>query len=441
MSALDSTLKSFRFASIFFEVFSEFPYDYEFDELGILRRTSRPECPVCGNPMNKNGYNSYTKKGLGTIRIGRWSHNNCGVCLEEDRSFWRNLIDKFFLLLKKLTMVLKRHHMSYVAMSEVLSFIYPRSQETCRNLLANYLKNIEFSESEFKKADSILIIHYDEQHPKQGRAQKFRLTLFDHMKAEPIADELYDDKSPETIKEFLGKYLDPKKPVFIVTDFYSSYPNVFDDFFENGYYHQKCLLHLNKLIVKGFSRNCSMENELLKYEFLNIFYDRSKEVRYLKRRVRKERSKKNTSGYRDWLKKTKHAFHKYLRKLENKRRRKKKSLKLRSHNGSVRMLNKLMRNYNTFPKKIQKRLRMIGKNWSYLTMFHHFKGAPATNNVIENYYSTSLKSHQKRQYTSDKGIKDQIKLARLRRLGRLGKSRTTIPKLLRLFAPFSIDPG
>ncbi len=46
----------------------------------------------------------------------------------------------------------------------------------------------------------------------------------------PIVDELYDRKSPETIKTFLEAYLDPTRQTFVVTDLYSSYPGVFGDF-------------------------------------------------------------------------------------------------------------------------------------------------------------------------------------------------------------------
>jgi len=436
MSTINTTLNNFCYASTLMEVLSEFPHDYEFDENEVLRRTPRPFCSVCGKPMNKNGYNSYTKKGLGTIKVGRWSHIECDVHLEENRTFWENLTAGFFALLANLTQVMRRHHLSYEGMSEVFSFIYPRSKESSRMLFINHMNHIEFPEQR-----DVMIVHYDEQHPKQGRAQKFRLTLLNGATKEPIADELVDSKRPEIIKAFLARHLDPTQPVFVVTDFFRTYPAIFEEFFVNGFYHQKCLLHLNKLITKEFSRRCSMADELLKYELLNIFYDRSREIRYLKKLVREEEMVKGAREYYHWLKQAKREFHTYLRKRERARRRKKANLALRTHNGSVRVFNRLMKKYDAYPKNIQKRLRMIRTNWAQLTIFHHFKGAPATNNAIENYYSTSLKSHQKRQYTSEQGIKNQMKLARLRRLGRLGSSRKTIPQLLRRFAPFSIKPG
>jgi len=49
---------------------------------------------------------------------------------------------------------------------------------------------------------------------------------------------------------------------------------------------------------------------------------------------------------------------------------------------------------------------MIEKNWKYLTAFYFVEGAPATNNLLEN-YSTSLKTNRKKQLR-EKGIKNQF---------------------------------
>src|SRR5674536_373124 len=74
--------------------------------------------------------------------------------------------------------------------------------------------------------ENVLVVCYDEQHPKKGRCQKYRLTLFDPKTQRPLADELFDDKSSETIKNFLKKHLDTSEPVFIVTDFDKRYPEI-----------------------------------------------------------------------------------------------------------------------------------------------------------------------------------------------------------------------
>ncbi|AKB52657.1 Mobile element protein [Methanosarcina barkeri str. Wiesmoor] len=93
-----------------------------------------------------------------------------------------------------------------------------------------------------------------------------------------IADELFEDKSPETIKKFLRKNLDSSEPVFIVTDFDKRYPNILKEVFGEKLVHQYCLMHLNKLIVSDFPKKTTIEQELLKYKLLNIFYNSENEI-------------------------------------------------------------------------------------------------------------------------------------------------------------------
>jgi len=66
------------------------------------------------------------------------------------------------------------------------------------------------------------------------------------------SDELFDKKDPETIKVFLVRYLNPDKRTFVVTDLFSSYPDVLHEFFGDKLIHQLCLLHLSKRIVNDF---------------------------------------------------------------------------------------------------------------------------------------------------------------------------------------------
>src|SRR5665648_1247749 len=79
--------------------------------------------------------------------------------------------------------------------------------------------------------ENVLVVCYDEQHPKKGRCQKYRLTLFDPKTQRPLADELFDDKSSETIKNFLKRNLDTSEPVFIVTDFDTTSPEILKEVF------------------------------------------------------------------------------------------------------------------------------------------------------------------------------------------------------------------
>ena len=435
MSIIESTLNNFSYVPILQEIFFSFPHEYEFTKRGTIRRIERPICPRCGKSMVKNGYNSYIKKRLGTVKVGKWCCTKCKVSLEEDKTFWENLKDEFFEALAHMTRILKDHKVSYEGISDIFALVYPRSRETVR---LQFTKSID--EVKIPVDTNFFVIHYDEQHPRKGRCQKFRLTLLDSSSRTPIADELFDDKSTETIEKFLGKYLDPEKPVYIVSDLDRRYPGILKRFFTNGYYHQPCLTHLNKRIVNDFPRKCTFQLEYLKYRLLNIFYDRTKELQYLRRLIEKEEKRKDRSGYKQWVKRAWRRFRDHIRKWKNRRRRKKERLKMRSYNGSVLVFNKLVDEYDNFPDYVQKRIDMISKNWENLNTFRMIKDGPATNNAIENYYSTSLKTHQKRQYTSDEGIERQMKLSWMKRAGMLKYEGKTLLQIMIKFMPFR-DPG
>lgn len=164
---------------------------------------------------------------------------------------------------------------------------------------------------------------------------------------------------------------------------------------------------MNKLIVKDFPKNTSIEQELLKYRLLNIFYNREKEIEMLRRLELEEREIiQSKEAYKLWIKKAEKNF------------------------------NELLYEKSSFDVKIQNRLKMIKKHWINLTVFHYIPGAPATNNAIENYYSTSLKTHGKKQFRTDTGIVNQIRLSSMKRAGMFDEPKTTLLELFRLFIPF-----
>ncbi|AKB27969.1 Mobile element protein [Methanosarcina siciliae T4/M] len=283
------------------------------------------------------------------------------------------------------------------------------------------------------------MVHYDEQHPKEGRCQKYRLTLLDAKSQRTIADELFKDKSPETIKKFLQKNLDASEPVFIVTDFDKRYPDILKEIFRDKLVHQYCLMHLNKLIVNDFPKNTTIGQELLKYRLLNIFYNRENEIKFLEELQSEELNViNNKEKHQEWSKKAKKEFNQYRHKLKLEIRRKKKNLPLNSLEKAKYNFDRLMENIRTYDEKVQKRLWMINKHWLNLTLFHYLPGAPATNNPIESYYSKSLKTDNKKQFRTEKGIENQIKLTQMRRLNLLKKPQKSFMELFRLFSPFKL---
>ena len=435
MVTINSTLNNFSEIPIFHNVFNGFGNEYEYTENEIFRTKKPPQCPKCANNMMHNGFNSYTKKGLGTIKIGKYLCKSCDKLIEEDRSVWENLKTLFSELLGELYQMLRINHVSYNSISDIMQLIFPQSKSTVFREFNLAIENVEIPPLE-----NVLIVHYDEQFPKEGRTQKYRLTILDAITKRPLADELFDKKDPETIKQFLSVNFDTSKPIFIVTDFYSSYPSILKEVFGDNLIHQYCLLHLNKLIVNDFPKNTTMAQELLKYRMLNIFYNREKEIEMLRKLELEEiEIIQNEEAYKPWIKKAKKAFYEFVHELELSRRRENENLEINSLEKAKENFNELMKQINSFDIKIQKRLRMINKHWMNLVVFHYLEGAPATNNAIENYYSTSLKTHRKKQFRTERGILNQIKLSSMKRAGMFDGTNRTILDLFRLFRPFAID--
>jgi hypothetical protein len=432
MVTVVSTLKNLSEIPTLMKICSGFGNEYEYTANNIFRRKLSPPCPKCGYRMVHNGFNEYTKKGLGTVKIGKYLCKRCDETLEEDRSIWEKIKTGFFNQLSLIYQQLRLNHVSYEGISDILSLIFPQSRSTVFREFNHTMENVEIPPLE-----NVLVVHYDEQFPKEGRCQKFRLTILDAKTKRQLADELFDDKDPKTIRDFLTSKFDTSKPIFIVTDFGTSYPKILKEVFGDNLIHQYCLLHLNKLIVKDFPKNTSIAQELLKYRLLNIFYNREREIEMLSKLELEEREIiQSKEAYKLWIKKAKNEFYRFVHELELSRRRQKENLELNSLEKAEKNFSELLNEKSSFDIKIQNRLKMIKKHWINLTVFHYIPGAPATNNAIENYYSTSLKTHRKKQFRTDTGILNQIRLSSMKRAGMFEEPKTTLLELFRLFTPF-----
>jgi hypothetical protein len=436
MTEIQLSLINFPHREILSTILSGFSNDFEFTANGVFRRTAPPLCPDCGYPMSLNGYNTYRKGHLGKVNIGRYLCGACGKSIEEDRTFWNNLKTGFFDILTEICLRLRLNHVSYELIEEIMSFIYPRDKDTIRNIVQSAIEVQEVPD-----VKNIQIVHYDEQHPKAGRNQMYRLTLLDSISGQVIADELFDSKDADTIEAFLRRNLDTHKPIFIVTDLYRGYSEIFKRVFGNKVTHQLCLLHLNKLIVNDFPRKTSIEQELVKYKLLNIFYNRDLEIEFLSCLIEEERAmlQKSHKEYKAWIKEAKRLFHEFLHNLELKRRREDKNLELRTYYEALNNFKDLFGKIDSFETAVRRRLMKIEELWPKLTAFYLFDNAPATNNALENYYSISLKTHRKKQLDVI-GIEDQMKLSALKRSGILGRPQRTLLDAFFMFIPF-LDTG
>ena len=394
---------------------------YEFTSKKVFRRKTYVICS-CGNEMRHNGYDFVRKKGFGKAKVGKQLCPICGRQHHEDKGFWKNLLSEWIKTTTSLIMTLRTSDVAWKVISKIMGFIVPCSKDKTRYLFNNRIEQFEYPQEKF------LIVNYDEQHPKRGRTQKFRLTLLNYLTGIPIAEGLFDNKDEETIESFLRAHLDTEKEIVIITDCDRRYPEIFKRIWGKKVIHQKCLLHLNKLVVKDFGKNTTLLNEYNKYLILNIFYNRRKELKFLERLIKKQDKKcfGDSKEKGEWNKKARQKFRDYVKDLENNRRRKGKNLTQRKLSNAKELFEGLSEQRILFPKQARKRLEMIRENWNYFTNFYHIKGCPATNNAIENYYSTSLKTHRKKQLRTDRGIINHMRLSALKRIEDFSKPEKTL---------------
>jgi len=241
MTIIRCNLLNFSQKDNLLSIFGEYSNEFEYTADGIFRRTVPPACPKCKSHGNHNGYNTYYKKGLGYVKTGRYICSICEESYEEDRNFWIKFKTKFFSTMEMLYQRFRDNHVSYEGSADLMEIIFPRGKDTICNA---FNRSVEKAKVPSIKQYDILVVYYDEQHPKAGRTQKFRLTLLDHITRRPIADELFDSKDSATIKKFLEKHLDPNKLTFVVTDLANGYPATFQEFFGKNLILQFCLMHL-----------------------------------------------------------------------------------------------------------------------------------------------------------------------------------------------------
>jgi len=140
MPTLDYTALDLQYMSSSSYSFEEFSNDLECTADGIFRRAIPPLCPECGVPMNRNGYNAYCKKYIGSIKMGRYICPCCDESLEEDRSFWEELKKGLFDVLDVFYQQLRFYNVPYKGISAIMKLVFPRGKTTIYNAFMNALR-------------------------------------------------------------------------------------------------------------------------------------------------------------------------------------------------------------------------------------------------------------------------------------------------------------
>jgi len=415
MNIIDTTLKSFSLSNEIKSLFIGMD-GYQYTKKGVIRSIKKSICPNCHKECSRNGWDSVTKKDILTLKIGRFRCLSCNIEIKKDTTFFTRIINSWYETISNFILRLKDRDVALRVISELMNFLTPMSKDTVLNKICLAVKKLIIPEIELKYQ----IVHYDEQHPKKGRFQKYRLTLLCATTRKVIADELYDDKDSSTIKMFLSEHLDTSKELIIITDGCPWYPKTFKDLWGNNFKHQMCVLHLNKLIMEDCGKLPSLQEMYDTYFLLSLFFDRQKELDFLQFLLSEQNENLND---KKWIKKARKRFNTFVRTLEKMRRRDKVNHTLKSYDESKKQYVKLVHEKHIISKKLKKRIKYIEDNWKSFSMFYEID-CPHTNNVIENYFSTSLKTHRKKQFRTTEGLKRKMKLSMFKR--NLGFSKVNL---------------
>ena len=161
---------------------------YEFTSKKVFRLKERITSKA-GYKMVHNGYDYARKNGFGKVRIGKQICPVTGEQHHEDKGFWKKLLSDWKETITSLLLVLRDSDVSWKVISKIMNYLLPCSKDKARYLFNERIEQFNYPQ------DNYLIVNYDEQHPKRGRTQKFRLTLLNYKTEAPISEGLFDNKN------------------------------------------------------------------------------------------------------------------------------------------------------------------------------------------------------------------------------------------------------
>ena len=264
MITVGTTFSNYQSVGVFSSIFKNIPEDFIFDD-GVLYSKNPPKCPVCGETMVHNGSNTYTKKDVCTLKIGKYHCLHCNTNSQTSVAIFKKLVRFIQNHIIPLLVKMRYQKVSYRGIEDIMDCIFPMGKDTIFALIKSAIERSDLPKPEETETQ---IIGYDEQFPFVNGKPRVRITIFDIISGLPYIDTIDQSKSSETIKSiFRRSGISFTKPTIVITDLDKSYPTLLNELFGDNLLHQPCLFHLQQLICKEFSKICSIHDEILKYQF------------------------------------------------------------------------------------------------------------------------------------------------------------------------------
>lgn len=419
-------------------------------ESGIIH-SKRVFCETCGTECLYNGPSNKGKHILSNsidilFRKGQQYCPTCDKTIQVENAW----LDKIITSL------------NHFIASQVLSLCENLSEDEIRTHLKNtmslnvskstihniiYKSNKKFEEIDFNYEINQHFYGYDEQYLKIDGKQAYRLVFFDYKENKVIYEKIHYNFSKKTLKKVLKEVFGDFSPEGFVVDMRVQYPKAFREVFGRKIKVQFCVFHLNKLILKEYKDSLkvgkhtkwTLTHYYNMYTLFNIFYDRTFELKQLKKLMAHfENFKANlttqkvmyyTNKYKIkskpyeirkskvieiMEKKLIKAFRKITHDKKNLRKRRKTNLSARDPESAKEVFEKVYEMIDIYPKKIRERIEKIKNNFEY---FIASEGEILTNNRLEGFFGATLKKFRKKSCKSLMGFKALLKRKRAKSQG------------------------
>lgn len=434
MINIHTTLNNF---SVFEELFSCFSgFDIKITEKGVIHENITL-CPLCKDSVSFNGYNNCTdkrakqfgldfKKGklICTNPLCTFSYNVKKVVLDVWFSKFDEYIEKIILSLKA-----KKLSPPKIAVHIRETLQYNISDDYISDKIKKLIDNMKLPAPQ--EIPSGVIVH-DEQFVTIKGIEMMRISTIDANNPNVYYDKLHDDRTEETIIQICKKLKEESREFrAVIMDGHTASHTAYKQIFSNILI-QFCLFHYAKNVREAYKDEVGygkgnafipLEHLIAFFSIMNIFFNHEREIftlRNFQRELNEHIERINKAKYtvlekqkyiEDYKKKYDQKARKHLYEVRKTRRRKKGiPLALRTEEQAKQLLQKAKLE-NVFPKKVQKQITRLEKNWISFTHCLRDNTISPTSNKVEQFYSLTLSWSEKNNLQSEQQFYDEQKLA------------------------------
>lgn len=453
-----------------FQKINLFDNNVKITTTGIVH-VMRETCPDCGEKCHYNGSSNkgrhiLSKSYNSFLRKGQQYCSNCKKTIQVENDWIDIMITNFndFITTEVCSLA--------ESMSEddiVNHFYRTKSMKISKSLIHAIITkaNAKLAELEFETKIEHEFYGYDEQYVKIDGQRAYRLVFYDLKHNKVLHESTHKYFSKKILQKVLIEVFRGTKPKGFVTDMRVEYPSAFKSVFGRNIRIQYCVFHLNKLILKEYADSLRIGNKVQwtimdyynLYSLFNIFYDRSYELRYLKKmsehfdkfkmELTSEKIKFYAHKYNLPFKKEETLRRKVVIIIQAKmiksfriilkcRRVNRKRLKItlipRSIESAKEMFANIQQESFIFPVKIQKRIKRTEDNFEYFTAS---KSEILTNNKLEGFFGATLKKFRKKIKRSMLSFRAMLNSKRARREGLQVFRKFNLFELTQIFTTLS----